>query len=195
MLLAAVAPLAAWDNFYVIVGSSAGALTGLTFVVVTLVGESREPGVSWGVSTFSTPTVVHFALTLLIAALLSAPWPIVAPASVLLALVGLGGVIYTSIVTRRLRRQVSYQPVMEDWLWHAVFPLAAYLALVVAAILLPAMPIPALFVVGAAMILLVFIGIHNAWDTLTYVAVERYREQAEGKSNGERGAGNGGRKG
>jgi hypothetical protein len=28
-------------------------------------------------------------------------------------------------------------------------------------------------VIGAATVLLVFIGIHNAWDTVTYVAVER----------------------
>jgi hypothetical protein len=27
-----------WDNFYVIVGSSAAALTGLQFVVITLIG-------------------------------------------------------------------------------------------------------------------------------------------------------------
>jgi hypothetical protein len=31
----------------------------------------------------------------------------------------------------------------------------------------------ALFVIGATALLLLFIGIHNAWDTVTYVAVER----------------------
>ena len=171
MSLAAVSSLANWDNFYVIVGSSAGALTGLTFVVVTLVGERRSPGSSRAVDAYSTPTVVHFSLTLLIAALLSAPWPTLTPPSLVLTLIGLGGVIYCAIVTRRLRQHFDYQPVLEDWLWHAAFPFIAYLALLIAAILLAAMTIPALFVIGAVMLLLVFVGIHNAWDTLTYVAV------------------------
>jgi hypothetical protein len=33
--------LADWESFYVIVGSSAGALTGLMFVVITLVADAR----------------------------------------------------------------------------------------------------------------------------------------------------------
>jgi len=41
-------------------------------------------------------------------------------------------------------------------------------------------PAPALFVIGAATVLLLFIGIHNAWDTVTYVALER--SQPENKS-------------
>ncbi len=34
-------PLRAWETFYVIVGSSAAALTGLQFVVIALIAESR----------------------------------------------------------------------------------------------------------------------------------------------------------
>jgi hypothetical protein len=29
------------------------------------------------------------------------------------------------------------------------------------------------FVIAATALLLLFIGIHNAWDTVTYIAVER----------------------
>ena len=32
-----------WQNFYEIVGSSAGALTGLQFVVITLITQTRPP--------------------------------------------------------------------------------------------------------------------------------------------------------
>ena len=39
---AAGSALIPWDNFYVIVGSSAAALTGLQFVVITLVAETRK---------------------------------------------------------------------------------------------------------------------------------------------------------
>jgi len=36
-----------------------------------------------------------------------------------------------------------------------------------------------MFFIGAAVLLLVFIGIHNAWDTVTYMMVER-RESRSG---------------
>ena len=61
----------------------------------------------------------------------------------------------------------------EDWLWHTILPLLAYTGAMVAALFLPRSPEPALFVIGAAALLLLFIGIHNSWDTVTYIAVER----------------------
>lgn len=38
---AALSSLKAWESFYVIVGSSAGALTGLQFVVIALIAEAQ----------------------------------------------------------------------------------------------------------------------------------------------------------
>ena len=87
---------------------------------------------------------------------------------------------YVLIVLRRARRLTGYQPVLEDWLWYTVFPLVSYTALLVAAIVLPGNPAPALFVIGAGTVLLLFTGIHNAWDTVTYLAIER--SQPENKS-------------
>ena len=79
-----------------------------------------------------------------------------------------------------MRSVADYAPVLEDWLWHTVFPLISYTALVVAAILLPGNPAPALFVTGGATLLLLFIGIHNAWDNVTYVVIAQ--SQPENKS-------------
>ncbi|MDB5059401.1 MAG: hypothetical protein JWO59_2873 [Chloroflexi bacterium] len=176
MLGAEASPLTAWANYYVIIGSSAGALTGLTFVVMTLIASASARGQRDGIATFTTPTVVHFAAALAIAAILSMPWHELWQASVLLGLAGLGGLGYTMVVTRRMgrmRRQAVYQPVLEDWLFHVVFPLISYVALVGATILLPVNSAATLFVIGAATIVLIFIGIHNAWDTVTYIVVER----------------------
>ena len=172
--------LTTWQNFYVIIGSSAGALTGLMFVVITLIARSRMRRSSEPIAAFSTPNVVHFCAALLVAAILCAPWQALWNASLLLGLSGLGGMIYVVIVLRRARRQTDYQPVLEDWLWHTVFPLVSYTALVVAAILLPGTPALALFVTGAATLLLLFIGIHNAWDNVTYIVIEL--SQPENKS-------------
>ena len=171
---ALLSPLATWQTFYVIIGSAAATLTGLMFVVVTLIAgvRVRASSPSEAFTTFNTPNVVHFGVALLVAAVLSAPWQALWQAGVLLGLCGLWGVTYVVIVLRRLRRQTDYQPVMEDWLFHTVFPLVSYTALVVAAILLPGYPVPVLFVIAAATVLLLFIGIHNAWDNVTYVAIE-----------------------
>jgi hypothetical protein len=175
-----MASVLAWDNFYVIVGSSAGALTGLTFVVITLgAGRLDRDAMNRGISSFSTPTIVHFGAVILVSAILSAPWPSLWQAAFLLGLCGLGGLAYGVIVVRRLRHQMSYQPVREDWLWYAVVPLVAYTALLGTAIVLPRSPAPALFGIGAAIVLLLFTGIHNAWDAVTFIAVERFVQQDE----------------
>lgn len=170
---AAVSPIAVWESFYVIIGSSAAALTGLMFVVIALVADVGERGSTRQVAAFGTPQIVHFCAALLVAAILSAPWRGLSSAALALGAAGAAGVIYAAIVIRRARTQTGYKPVLEDWIWHAVLPLAAYVTLLVAAMSLPGRAESALFAIGAATVLLVFIGIHNAWDTVTYLAVER----------------------
>src|SRR6185436_2011098 len=183
-------PLAAWESFYVIVGSSAAALTGLQFVVIALVAEAGMQSSGREIAAVGTPTVVHFGAALLVSAILSAPWHMLSNAGLAIGATGVAGVIYVAIVIRRARRTQGYRPVFEDWLWHVILPLVAYTALVVAAVLLQRSPSPSLFVVAAAALLLLFIGIHNSWDTVTYVAIERLRppEERRGESKGSQDA-------
>jgi hypothetical protein len=76
-----------------------------------------------------------------------------------------------------MRSQTAYQAVFEDWLFHVLLPFAAYAMLAVSAGTAYSHPRPALFLVGAAALLLLFIGIHNAWDTVTYHVFVKRREQ------------------
>jgi hypothetical protein len=165
-------PLVPWENFYVVIGTAAATLTGLMFVVVTLMSGRRARLPDQGIATFSTPSVVHFCSALALAAIFSAPWHVLWHAGLVLGLSGLAGLLYSIVIVRRMSGQTFYQPVLEDWLWHVVFPLISYVAFVVAAILLPGNPTSMLFIVGAAMMLLLFIGIHNAWDNVTYIIVD-----------------------
>ena len=163
----------AWETFYVIVGSAAGALTGLMFVVIALVANARtatEPQLD----AFGTPTVVHFGAVLLLSVLLTAPWPGLLSARISLALYGAIGVAYMIAVVRRTRRVTAYQPVFEDWLFHGILPLAAYIAVFIAAIGVRRASTLSLFAIGAAAVLLLFVGVHNAWDTVTYILVSRW---------------------
>lgn len=85
--------------------------------------------------------------------------------------------MYVIIVIWRARRQSAYQLVLEDWLWHIIFPFISYATFVIAAMMLPANPVSTLFCVGAATMLLLFIGIHNSWDTVTYVTIEQFKSK------------------
>ena len=168
---AARSPLAAWESFYVIVGSSGAALTGLQFVVIALIADSKRRATPREIQAFGTPTIIHFCCVLLVSAILSAPWESLAGPARAVGVCGFAGLVYGLIVVGRTRRQTTYQPVFEDWLWHAVLPVAAYALLLFAAMVLPSHPRRVLFLVGGAALLLLFIGIHNAWDAVTYITI------------------------
>jgi hypothetical protein len=181
-------PLAEWETFYVIVGSSAAALTGLMFVVIVLMADIRGNIVTTGrqIDAFGTPTVVHFGAVLLQSAIVAAPWPTITGARIMLGLYGWTAVVYMLIVLRRARRQTDYTPVIEDWLFHTVFPLIAYLGIATAAWLLPRAPGPFLFVIAAAAMLLMFIGIHNAWDTVTFIVVSHWEQRRDADAGADK---------
>ena len=174
-------PLAAWESFYVIIGSSAAALTGLQFVVIVLGAEVNAIAASAN-RAFGTPTIVYFSTVLLISAILSAPWPSLSGPALCLGLCGAAGIVYVAVVIRRARQQDDYVPVLEDWLWHGAFPLLAFVVLLGAALALRSQPVPSLFVIGGTALLLLFIGIHNAWDAVTYLAIDR-RQRPEGRGD------------
>jgi len=171
---ASVSILDRWDTFYVIIGSSSAALTGLMFVVVTLMPEARRRAGVTGASAsaFATPTVVHFCAALLVSAILTAPWIALWQPGLAVGLAGLAGLIYCGLVTRRFVRATEYKPAFEDWLWHVVLSIASYLILFVGGFTLRDDAADALYGIGAATLLLLFIGIHNAWDSVTYMAFD-----------------------
>jgi hypothetical protein len=167
----ALSPFAPWENFYVIVGSSAAALTGLQFVVIVL-GASLNAVTKSAMRAFGTPTIVHFSASLVVSAMLSAPWSSVPHAALALGIFALIGLIYMARVSTHARRQADYEPVLEDWLWHFILPGVAYLLLLISSVVMSAHTSGALFAVGATVLLLLVIGIHNAWDAATYIAID-----------------------
>ncbi|MDQ2842204.1 MAG: hypothetical protein M3Y72_14420 [Acidobacteriota bacterium] len=177
---ASLSPLAGWANFYVIAGSSAGALTGLQFVVMTLIAESRKPGSMQEVRAFGTPTMVHFCAALLISAIMSVPWPSFSNLDFCIGVCGALGVAYALRVLWHARK-AAYAPDLEDWIWYGALPLFSYAVLAAAAALLWWQPILSLFVIAATTLLFLFIGIHNAWDTVTYVALQQRQGAVQGE--------------
>ena len=165
--------LTPWSSFYILIGSAAASLTGLMFVVITLVtGIERLRRNPDGIGTFSTPTVVHFGTALLVAALLSVPWRTTALPAIILGIIGLCGVVYLVHLMRRTKTLTSYSPDIEDWAWYTVLPFVAYGAILAGAVMLRPVPVDALFALAVGTTLLVFIGIHNAWDIVTFIVTE-----------------------
>lgn len=166
--------LTAWSNYFVMTGTSAATLTGLTFVVISLImGRERTEGAQEGIATFTTPTVMHFAAALFISGVLIAPWRSLVYAAAVVALIGVYGVAYILRVMQRTRRLTIYTADLEDWMWYSILPLAAYGVISAGAIGLPTVPGQTLFVIAGGVILLIFIGIRNAWDVVTYIAIMR----------------------
>ncbi|HWW92428.1 MAG TPA: hypothetical protein VN375_03605 [Vicinamibacteria bacterium] len=161
-----------WANFYVITGSAAAALTGLTFVVIALAANRSRGMTSAGMRAFVTPTIVHFGSVLGLAAFLTVPGQNVTSLSLAFGAAGVAGLIYGGLVGLTMRRLGSrYVPVGEDWLWHVALPTLVYGALLVLGFLIRRRMEQSLYGVAAVSMLLLFLGIHNAWDVAVSISV------------------------
>ena len=129
--------------------------------------------------TFTTPTVVHFGVVLLLSAAGCVPWGGIVAVAILWGLVGVGGGAYVVLMARRLRSFTAYRVVLEDWLFHVILPFASYAMLAASACAAYSRPRPGLFLVGVAALLLLFVGIHNAWDLVTYHVFVKRPQQSD----------------
>jgi len=161
--------LVAWHNFYLLLGTAAATLTGLMFVVVSLGPQLIAAHTATGVRAFATPTVVYFATVLLVAALMIVPAVPAPLLGALLALGSLGGLYYLGRAGAHTQwRQAKLD--WLDWLWYVGLPIVSYLLLLGAAVGLGLRHPLGLASGAAAVLLLLIIGIRNAWDAVLVVA-------------------------
>lgn len=169
-----MSPFSAWDVYYTITGSSAAALTGLLFVVSTLVaGQERErETVSRGVENYTSPIVLHFCIALLLSGICAAPWPGIVPPSILVVLGGAFGLFYAARLLVRLSAPSAYLPDADDRFWYAMAPVIVYAAVISAGYFIATGAQWAFFLLAGAVLALIFLGIRNAWDTVTFITIE-----------------------
>jgi hypothetical protein len=161
--------LSGWESFYVITGSSAAALTGLMFVVIALAADRLQHAPHDGLSAFSTPTVAHFCIVLLVASLMTMPLRHVITLGVCLGGGAAVGLTSTFRAGMRMRKLETYEAVVVDWAFNVVLPFLAYLVLLGSAILLGTAQDRALFAVAGVVLVLLFLGIRNAWDVAIFL--------------------------
>jgi hypothetical protein len=167
--------LAGWETFYVIIGSSSAALIGLQFVVIALSADRQAiaPTDESTVRAFASPTIIHFSVVLLLSAFMTIPRQTVFSLHICVVSAALFGLIQVVRAFLVMRKQQGYTPVTEDWVWHIALPLAAYFHLILSGFALAHAAASALYAIAATSIGLLFIGIHNAWDSAVYIAIER----------------------
>jgi hypothetical protein len=171
-LTAAVAMIEGWHEFYLLVGTSAAALTGLMFVVISISPETIAERPTAGVRAFVTPTMVFFITALAISALMLVPHLAPAALAVLLALASVAGIGYLLWVRGHHHWRAGKLDA-EDWVFFIGLPFLSYILLLVAAIAIWRGSAPGAPMLAFVTVLLLVVGIHNAWDLVIWLAQKR----------------------
>jgi len=160
--------LEAWHDFYVMTGSGAAALTGLLFVIVSLGPHVVARSVETGVRAFISPIAVHFTSALTVSAVMLAPDvpPIALGAG--LAAGGLGLIAYTQWTRANAQWRQNKLPVL-DWIWFIGLPMLAFALIIGSGIAIAANAAAGAYVLAMATVLLIIVGIRNAWDIVVWM--------------------------
>jgi hypothetical protein len=161
--------LHAWGEFYVIVGGGAAALTGLLFVVISIAPHTINARTVRQTRAFITPTVAYFVTVLVVAGFMTMPSMTPHGLTLLLALGGIAGLGYMAwIGAHRQWRESKLD--FEDWICFVGLPILAYVLLLAAAVEVGLDSRFGLETVAIAVLLLLVVGIRNAWDLVIWMA-------------------------
>ena len=159
-----------WDSYYLMVGSSAGALIGLLFVVVTLTsGMGRDQAVR-GQAVYMTPTVFHLGVVLALSCITAVPRLTPQATAWLIGVGGLAGLGYATFSTVMIRSPKTKAPHWSDVWYYGAAPATMHLGLIAAAIAIGCGVGGAIYALAALLIALLLIAIRNAWDLVTWLA-------------------------
>ena len=161
-----------WDNFYLMIGSAAGALIGLLFVVMPLASGFDRSRTMKAIGIYMTPNALHFAVTLVICATALAPGlgrGLTAAVVALATLVGLINAGRSILGIRELSRGED-KPHWTDFWCYGVMPLGVYLGLGGVATGLWIGAAWASNALAATLLALLLLGVRNAWDLVTWMA-------------------------
>jgi hypothetical protein len=165
---------ARWEDFYLLVGTSGGALIGIMFVVATLTAGIERRKADRGARLYITPSVFHFGVVLVASAIVSVPGVGPAATGALLAACGAAGLVYAGTAAASiLTHDPDMSPDLSDRFFYAVLPVAAYLTFCGGAAAVWTAPRDAPFILAGAVLALLLLGIRNAWDLATFLVARR----------------------
>ncbi len=168
------APLAAtlsqWHDFYTLIGAAGATLVGLMFVAASIGAGVFTRAHQVGIRSFLSPTVVHFSAVLFICLIASAPTQTWRSLGIFMILAGLTGSGYAGWIWHRMAKH-GLMPTIDliDRLWYTFLPLVAYLAVLGAGLSLTSHDAGSLDVLAFSLLILLVIGIRNAWDMTVWI--------------------------
>jgi hypothetical protein len=164
--------LQGWHDFYMLIGTASATLIGLLFVAASVGTSYFTPEREAGLTAFLTPTVLHFTAVLTSCVLATAPAHTVLSLGILLVVVGVLGAGYATWLWRHMWRRGFVSTIdLADRSWYVFAPFLAYLLMAAAGIELQREIGPALELFAVTLLLLLLIGIRNAWDMTVWIVI------------------------
>jgi len=160
-----------WENFYLIVGPSAGALIGLMFVVVTLSQGRDSQQYEAGKHFYTSPIVWHLGVVLGLSAAAVAPpiTPMLFGLAVgVLALIGMAFGLRSTLGIAR-HRLTGEDTLFDTW-FYGILPTLTYVAMAASAVTMLLGSRWAETAVAASLMALLMVSIHAEWDLVTFLA-------------------------
>ncbi|HEV2438669.1 MAG TPA: hypothetical protein VGX97_01235 [bacterium] len=182
-----MAQLQEWQNFYMLLGGASATLVGLMFIAISIVSRrasaSERAIVQLAYSAFLSPTFIHFVYVLVTAAVVLVPTLSESVLGVLLVLAGAGslGYLLRHLPFVRERYRIGTLD-RSDLVWYSMMPAVCYVLYLDAGIglLRSAAGVPsrgqALNALAAASVLLIVIGVRNAWDLVVFQVMREIQE-------------------
>jgi len=149
-----------WANFYLTMSAAAASLLGLMFVVITLAAERRR-GEAAKIPIYLTPTVIHFASVLFLAALLTFPNHTGLTAALCIGLVGVAGLVY--LASSLIGGDKKSFNERHDRMAYAIFPAAGYGLIILGGVVFLHVPQRGLTLVAVGLLSLLAVAIRNSW--------------------------------
>jgi uncharacterized membrane protein len=168
--------LAAWRDFYELLGTASATMIGLLFVAASVGSGVFSSDRLAPLRMFLTASVIHFSSILAISLFALTPLRSQTMFGALVIAGGLFGLAYYAITGHDSIRDGLHKRIdLEDRIWYAVLPVAGYLLETATGITLATdhpLGWPLLAVSAGALLV---IGIHNAWD-ITVWSISRKRD-------------------
>lgn len=174
----------AWETFYLLLGTSAAALIGMMFVVITLTAEIRMDQMNRGTVIYHNPTIFHLGVIVAVSALVLVPDHLVTLVAPIEIAAGLAGLVYCVLTLRRLYEPADfYTATISDRLFYGFIPGLLYAVLTVGGTAIWWGPDLAGETIGVATLLLLLLAVRNAWDVATFAV--RLSRAVDSKSKKE----------
>jgi hypothetical protein len=165
-----------WSNFFVVTGGAGATLIGLLFIVVALAADRGGRGADQGINAFLTPTLMHFAGTIMQALVMLVPWFAAWPLGVALAILGCAGLAWQLRAFLKLRHAAFVSLGWADWIPHTMIPLLSAISVLAGALGVLTAAAFAPYCVALSSALLLFAGVYRAWDLTLWIVRHHARD-------------------